>query len=93
VSPAAAAPAPDVAELEQLLGGAHRLAARLLRSTARIREEDVQVLADAYAGLGGALDVLLPALRTASRLEETFQRFDAIRQRRRAAREDQPARL
>lgn len=77
-------------ELGRLLLRAHQLLGRALQSAARIREEDVEVLADAAAGLGSALDALLPPLRVAARMEETLQRFEAFKGRRRA-REDHPA--
>lgn len=82
----AAAEAADVGELGQLLGRAHQLAARALHSSAQIREEDVEVLAEAYHGLGGALDFLLPGLRTAARIEEKLQWFESLKGRRRGDR-------
>lgn len=86
------APAPsDVDELRQLLLRGHQLAGRLMGSRAEIREEDAQVLAEAYAGVGSALDVLLPPLRLAARIENTFQRLEGMRIRRRTAGEDQRA--
>ncbi len=83
------APQPDRDELRHLLLRGHQLAGRLMGSRAEIREEDAQVLAEAYAGVGSALDVLLPPLRVVARLEDTLQRFQ--RRRRRSAGEDQPA--
>lgn len=65
-------------ELTRLLLRAHQLAARLLHSPAEIREEDVQVLAGAWRGLGTALDALLPHLRRFAQLEELLQRFDRL---------------
>lgn len=73
------------AELVPLLRDAHHLARRALRSTAEIRDDDVEVLAEAYAGVGSALDVVLPLLRTASRFEQLLQR--------RGKREDRAARV
>lgn len=82
---------PEGAELRRVLLLSHQLAARLMRSDAEVREGDAQVLADAYAGAGSALDVLLPALRAAARVEDTLQRLERFQRRRRSAREDQPA--
>jgi hypothetical protein len=76
----------ELGELKQLLTSGHQLMRRALGSTAEIREEDVQVLAEAYAGVGSALDALLPGLRVAARVESTLQRLDGLR--RKAAGED-----
>lgn len=71
----------ELGELRPLLRGAHQLARRVLGSSAEIREEDIEVLADAYAGVGSALDALLPGLQLAARIESTFQRLDRMRRR------------
>lgn len=76
----------ELGELRELLTRGHQLARRALGSTAEIREEDVEVLADACAGVGSALDALLPGLRVMARVESTLQRLDGLR--RRAAGED-----